>query len=426
MNDFEAFIIRNAEADIPKLLLSCKEWPENKALAVSTIEARQKLRKKVPEWYACTSLIYPNALCAEQCSSSVTADYKASLAKRVIGDGIRIADLSGGLGVDSWAFSKLASEVLYNDRDSGLAEAARHNFAELGVQGIRVDNQDVTPSSLSSILVGFEPDLIYLDPARRSSDGRKVFLLEDCSPDVLKLLPGLMASCRHLLLKLSPMADISMVVERLNRTYEAFLETSFHTGWNGNWVREIHVVSTGGECKELLVWMDREWTGAYSVICREDGGTMEFSSEEISGAKAVLPDSTYFKFLFEPGKSLTKAGVFNALCGKLGLTKLARSTHLYTLSDPAAGSNFAERIEDLKKYGKVFEVQEVLPMDKAAFKDVRRRYPASEVSARNIPLSSDELRSKLGVSSGEDAHIFGAKVELPFQSGNFLLVCRKV
>ena len=153
---------------------------------------------------------------------------------------------------------------------------------------------------------------------------------------------------------------------------------------------------------------------------------MEFSSEEISGAKAVLPDSTYFKFLVEPGKSLTKAGVFNALCGKLGLTKLARSTHLYTFSEPAAGSSLAERIEELKKYGKVFEVQEVLPMDKAAFKDVRRRYPASEVSARNIPLSSDELRSKLGVSSGEDAHIFGAKVELPFQSGNFLLVCRKV
>ena len=129
------------------------------------------------------------------------------------------------------------------------------------------------------------------------------------------------------------MADIQLVTERLNRTYERFLEKDDGSGWNGRWVREVHVVSSGGECKELLVWMDREWNGGYSLICREDGNIMEFTDTEVSGSAATYPDSTYARYLFEPGKSLTKAGVFNAICNKFGLVKLARFTHLYTFPE---------------------------------------------------------------------------------------------
>ena len=427
MDAFERFILEHSDADIPRLLLSCKEWPDDRDLVASTLEARSKLRKKVPEWYAKASLRYPDALCAEQCSSSVTAAWKAALAERIIegGDG-RIADLAGGLGVDSWAFSKVASEVLYNERSKALADAAVYNYSELGAGGIRVSNVELTPATLPGILLGFNPDLIYLDPARRACDGRKVFLLEDCSPDVLGLLPGLMAACRHLLLKLSPMADIGMVVDRLDKTYEEYLEKVSGAGWNGRWIREVHVVATGGECKELLVWMDREWNGAYSVTCREDGGTLTFPSVEIAEAKAVLPESAYADFLFEPGKSLMKAGLFNAVCSHFGLVKLARFTHLYTFGESLPEGELRARIEELNRFGKVFKVKEFLPMDKASMKAVGKRWPHSGVTARNIPLSSDELRARLGVSAGDDAHIFGARVELPFQSGNFLIVCDKV
>ena len=422
MAEFERFIIDNAEADIPRLLLSCKDWPERKDLAISTIEARKKLRRKVPEWYSCPSLVYPSALSAEQCSSSATARYKASVARSIAGGG-KIADLTGGIGIDSWAFAELFGEVLYNERESSLADAARQNFRTLGVGNIKVSSVDVTPLSLGNVLDGFDPDLVFIDPARRSSDGRKVFLLEDCSPDVLKLLPGLLFRCRHLLLKLSPMADIAMAVERLDRAWEEYLEKTSGTGWNGNWVREVHVVSYGGECKELLVWMDREWNGPYSLICNEDGAIMTFSQDEVRKAVPSLPESDYAGFLFEPGKSLTKAGVFNALCGRFGLVKLGRSTHLYT---SGAGMPSVQTLDNLRPFGKLFEVRKVLPMNKASFKEVRQSWPHSEVSARNIPLSSDELRSKLGVSSGEDAHIFGARVELPFAAGNYLFVCSRI
>ncbi len=496
-SSFEKFIVENAEAEVPRLLLSSVQWPvpddpdlsafDGKQLAISTIESRKKLRDKVPEWYSITSLVYPASVSAEQCSSSVTAAYKASLLARILegASSKSVADLTGGLGVDSWAFSHVSDKVLYNEMDHGLASAARHNFRELGSENIHVVNLEIKPGGLGDVLGSFKPDVIFLDPARRDSAGGKVFLLEDCSPNVLELVPELFSYSRNILLKLSPMVDISMVVERLNRAYESHLESRSGDGWNGNWVREIHVVASGGECKELLVWMDREWSGEYFLTCREDGGSLSCSSEEIRSTKAILPEAVDFKYIFEPGKSLAKAGVFNVLCSRFGLVKLARSTNLFSfpfapfasrkdgalaakgafapyasrkdgaLAAKGAWAPYASRpirvnvrpgalppepspvtksappvilseAKDLFPLGKIYEVTEIVRMNKAGMRDIGRRFPRSEVSAKNIPLSSSELRSRLGVKSGDDAHIFGVRIETPFQADNFLLVCHRI
>ena len=334
----------------------------------------------------------------------------------------KVADLTGGLGVDSWAFSEVAEEVLYNEMNPELAAAARHNFQALGATNIFIRNCEATADSLEEILGDFKPDVIFMDPARRDSVGKKVFLLEDCSPDVLKMLPQMFETSRFILLKISPMADITMVVERLDRTYESFLDENHKGGWNGQWVREVHVVASCGECKELLILLDREWRNGYSLTCREDGGTLTFTSEEIAGAKAVYPDSTFARIIFEPGKSLTKAGVFNAVCERFGLVKLARFTHLYTIGEPLSDSELEQRTAPLKDFGKVFYVKEILPLNKASMKNVGKRYPHSEVSAKNIPMSSDELRVRLKVRSGDDAHIFGARIETPYNEDNYLIV----
>lgn len=481
MDSFEKFIVENGNADTVRLVMACKEWPvpedaelaelDAKSLAVNTIEGRRRLRKKLPEWVACTGLVYPSSLCAEQCSSSDTARYKASIVQRIfneyvgtiasmVGDPCRttgsategtesvpdknspttrnqsvtelaevtipsrgkVADLTGGLGVDSWAFSEVAEEVLYNEMNPALAAAARHNFKALGVTNIFIKNSEATSDSLKDIFGDFRPDVIFLDPARRDSAGKKVFLLEDCSPDVLKILPELFGISRFVLLKLSPMADITMAVERLDRTYEEYLEKASGKGWNGQWVREVHVVASGGECKELLILLDGEWNEGYSLTCREDGKTLTFKPEEITKAKAGYPDSTFARIIFEPGKSLTKAGVSNAICERFGLVKLARFTHLYTISDPLSDSESEQRTAPLKDFGKVFYVKEILPLNKSSMKDVGKRYPHSEVSAKNIPMSSDELRTRLKVKSGDDAHIFGVRIETPYNEDNYLIV----
>lgn len=481
MDSFEKFIVENGNADTVRLVMACKEWPvpedaelaelDAKSLAVNTIEGRRRLRKKLPEWVACTGLVYPSSLCAEQCSSSDTARYKASIVQRIfneyvgtvasmVGDPCRttgsatkgtesvpdknspttrnqsvtelaevtipsrgkVADLTGGLGVDSWAFSEVAEEVLYNEMNPALAAAARHNFKALGVTNIFIKNSEATSDSLKDIFGDFRPDVIFLDPARRDSAGKKVFLLEDCSPDVLKILPELFGISRFVLLKLSPMADITMAVERLDRTYEEYLEKASGKGWNGQWVREVHVVASGGECKELLILLDGEWNEGYSLTCREDGKTLTFKPEEITKAKAGYPDSTFARIIFEPGKSLTKAGVSNAICERFGLVKLARFTHLYTISEPLSDSESEQRTAPLKDFGKVFYVKEILPLNKSSMKDVGKRYQHSEVSAKNIPMSSDELRTRLKVKSGDDAHIFGVRIETPYNEDNYLIV----
>lgn len=481
MDSFEKFIVENGNADTVRLVMACKEWPvpedaelaelNAKSLAVNTIEGRRRLRKKLPEWVACTGLVYPSSLCAEQCSSSDTARYKASIVQRIfneyvgtvasmVGDPCRttgsatkgtesvpdknspttrnqsvtelaevtipsrgkVADLTGGLGVDSWAFSEVAEEVLYNEMNPALAAAARHNFKALGVTNIFIKNSEATSDSLKDIFGDFRPDVIFLDPARRDSAGKKVFLLEDCSPDVLKILPELFGISRFVLLKLSPMADITMAVERLDRTYEEYLEKASGKGWNGQWVREVHVVASGGECKELLILLDGEWNEGYSLTCREDGKTLTFKPEEITKAKAGYPDSTFARIIFEPGKSLTKAGVSNAICERFGLVKLARFTHLYTISEPLSDSESEQLTAPLKDFGKVFYVKEILPLNKSSMKDVGKRYPHSEVSAKNIPMSSDELRTRLKVKSGDDAHIFGVRIETPYNEDNYLIV----
>ena len=481
-----ADFIRAHEGDDPvRLLLARDRYPGvDVALAASTLACRRRLRTKVPAWYAVPSLRFPNRLAAEQCSSAETARYKAAVAARVVAASAvagsrggqngaylpvteaelsrggqngallpattapraRLADLTGGLGVDSWAFAEVFGEVLYNEMQPALAAAAEENFKELGVKNIRVVNWRITPAivtdvsasrsgtaspadgdsgagpggSVADVLGDFGPDILFLDPARRAGDGRKVFLPEDCQPDVTALLPELFAAARHVLLKLSPMADISLCVKRFGH------------------VREVHSIAAEGECKEMLLLLDREWNGGYTITAYENGSTLTWSPEEESAAAVqfasdedltpghssgtTLPSAASFPappsspagFLFEPGKALMKAGAFRLLCGCFGLKKLDTHTHLYVTEAVPA---------ELAPLGKTFRILETLPLDKRTMKEAGRRYPRAEVTARNIPMTSNELRKRLGCGSGGDIHLFGVRTAA---AGNVLLIAKEL
>ena len=406
------FVQTNIQADTSRLILDRDKWPGiDMDIAVNCIESRLKLKGKVREWYENPRLIFPLKLSAEQCSSSLTGQYKAELAEKIAGDGKwRLADLTGGLGVDSWFFSKKASQVLYCEMQKALCDAAKHNFAALEAGNIEICNCMVSPETFS-VISEFNPDIIYLDPARRGEGGRKVFLLEDCTPDILTLKDDLFRFSRHILLKLSPMADITMVCERL-----------------GGCCREVHIVGAGGECKELLVWMDREWAGDYSITAveltgSEDEGKYEVAgfsfspSEERSSAPLIagkdeIGTATH---LFEPGKALMKAGAYNLLSTKYGLKKLGRSTHYYIVSDQ-------DSLAAIWKMGKVFSILRCESLDKRSIKQIAAEYPKAEVTARNLPMDTDTLRKKLGTKSSDHFHIFGLKSDT---AGNLLLVASR-
>ena len=449
MESFSEFIVKHENDDTARLLLSGK-FPDNidPALAASTIEVRRKLKKKVPSWHARPELVYPLKLSGEQCSSEAAAMYKASLAESVFSrfctscgksdDKNRkpnIADITGGLGVDAWAFSGIAGMVLYNEMNPVLANAAAANFQTLGRDNISVKSFMITarhgrggdgkpqegPGGLSGtdaktpseLLDGFKPDIIFLDPARRSSDGAKVFLLEHCSPDVLELKEELLSICRFILLKLSPMADIEMLLDRL-----------------GDNVCEIHILAADGECKEILLLMDREFHGecrlAAANFTSAGWARMEFGRNDLKkqdGCASLAESVSPGDILFEPGKALMKAGVFQALCGMFPLKKLGKFTHYYILdtSAPSAG-DAAEKLAD---FGKFFTVTEALPMNKRTIKETGEKYPQAEVTARNIKMDTDTLRKKLGVSSGGNVHIFGLSCDFPCGQENLLIVCTR-
>ena len=439
------FVQEHLNDDTARLILDRAKWPEiDIDLAVNCIESRRKLKGKVQEWYDNPELIFPLKLSAEQCSSSATGAFKAAYAQSIFEKTrpaevetpdrkMRLADLTGGYGVDSWSFSKVADQILYCEMLSVLCDAARHNFAALGATNIQVENITVSPSHHesschpersegSSLLATFQPDIIYLDPARRSETGKKVFLIEECTPDVLTLKDELFTQSRNILLKLSPMADITMVCERLGRC-----------------CREVYVVAMGGECKELLIWMDREWSDEYTITAVELPSHLDFiyhqeHSESVSKASetdakatfcftpseekaaqtsiATKEDITQANFLFEPGKALMKAGAFNTLCHRFGLKKLGRSTHYYIIG----------KEELVSGLGKTYQIISQGPLDKRSIKAAGAAYPKSEVTARNIPMDTDTLRKKLGITSGDDAHIFGLKSDT---AGNLLFITRR-
>lgn len=466
MESFSEFIEKHENDDTAALLLSGKiPAGIDPGLAANTIGVRRKLKKKVPSWHARPELAYPLKLSGEQCSSEATATYKAELLGTLFrNDGLTagtdgpesrkpaVADLTGGLGVDSWAFSKVAGKVLYNEMNPALADAARKNFKILGCGNIIVKSCMIVPSlenedgssspdspdrhheaeemTPGELLGNFKPDIIFMDPARRSADGSKVFLLEHCSPDVLSLRDELFSLSRYIMLKVSPMADISMLMKRL-----------------GESVRHLHILAAGGECKEILVLMDREFHGPCSIVAanhvgRTGGGApsgtvqkisakgwagMEFSPADMEAnarGNIRFPESVSAgDILYEPGKALMKAGVFNVLCERYPLGKLGKSTHYYIL-DAVASEN--ERVfRELADFGKFFDITEALPLDKRHIKETGKKYPQAEVTARNIKMDTDTLRKKLGVSSGGNVHIFGLGCDFPSRHENLLLVCKE-
>lgn len=389
-------------------------------------DALARMRRKIPEWDGVEGLVFPTRLSMEQCSSSATALYKAALISRIFTgrgssggcaaagafpqqseDGIFslrrgtpsaekrpvVIDLTGGLGVDCWAFSTIASHVHHNEMDSALSDAVRTNFGILGINDVSFSSIEVSPGKVGEVIAacGNKPDIIFLDPARRSSTGKKVFLLEDCSPDILTLKDELLRASCDVLVKLSPMADITMVCRRL-----------------GKEVKEVHVVEADGECKELLVWMSRGWGGGYEIVFKE----LRFAPEEETGAVPDLANGIgeleSGGYLFEPSSSLLKSGCFNLACRKLGLKKLGRFTHLYLAATGATG---------LTAYGKSFRISKVLPFNGQNLKSVGKEHPQCEVTSRNLPLTSDELRRKMGVKSGGDAHVFACTADF-LESGS--------
>lgn len=352
----------------------------------------KKISRKLPTWAAVSGLEFPYELSLEQCSSEEAAMHKLGILEPYMRDGRAVVtDLSCGMGVDSWALSQKAAKVLSYERDSTLAAATASNLTRLGATNVELRNEEIGPQTELPCC-----DIIFADPARRDNAGRKVFLLEDCSPDIRSLLPQMKQKAAVILLKLSPMADISLIAAQL-----------------GDGLKEVHIVSVGAEVKELLCLIERGFEGQYS-ICVEEAGrkdTFSFKPEEESLCHTRRATSVEAgEYLLEPSAGLLKSGAFKLAAERFGLGKLDSSTHLYTSREALQSPFF-----------KTFRIEEVLEFSSAALKELKKRRIKADVTARNLGISSDELRKKTAALPGGHLHIFAC----PGCGRRLLLICSR-
>ena len=332
--------------------------------AIQQIESHQKALGKLDTWISKENIIWPPPISIEQASSDITAQFKSSLIY-----GKSIADLTGGSGIDTFYFAEQFEQVHYVESNDHLCEQATHNFEVLERKNIKIHNK-TAEEFLRTKQRNF--DAIFVDPSRRNKD-KKVFKIEDCSPNLVDILPGCLEAAPDVLLKLSPLVDISALLKTLSPNF-------------------IWVVGVKNEVKEVLCLVQRSMQRCRieAVMLGNGEGPIEFKfflkQEKEANSEYSFPK----KFIYEPNASIMKAGAFKLIGKHFGLYKLHKHTHLYTTD---------ELVENFP--GRIFEIKKQIKPNK---KEILESFPDKKVNiiTRNYPLSSNKLKSKFQLRDGGD------------------------
>lgn len=377
------FICLHARDDVHMLALQTPQPGVDLEAAIIQIAGRQALAGKVPSWTAHEDLLFPTRLPLEQCSSEATARYKAEVVRNCGGVRKRMADLTGGLGVDCAFLAPLFEQVDYVERQEGLCNLAQHNFTVLGLPHINVHQAQA--EEFLSQTQGI--DWIYLDPARRDGHGGKTVAIAHCEPDATQLEPLMLDKAPHVLLKLSPMLDLAQALQELKH------------------VASAHVVAVDNECKELLLVLERG--------CNTEAGDVPISCINLSGRNdAPQPNAFLFTrneertspcplaekpqtYLYEPHAVLLKAGAFRRITQVCRMQKLHPNSHLYT-SD--------HLVEDFP--GRIFCIQGWSGFGKKELKTLLGPEKRANLSVRNFPATVAELRKRLHLADGGETYLF--------------------
>lgn len=386
-----AFVSQHANDDVRTVALKGTKDPEvDMSIALQQIAGRQTARYKLPSWSAVDGIVYPPHLNLEQCSSEQTARYKGSLLTKEDGNNVFV-DLTGGFGVDFFWMSQGFSRRIYVEQDAALCAVAEHNFQLLGLTSTVCCADGIT------YLKEMErADVIYLDPARRNQHGGRTYDIRDCTPNVLELLPILRQKAHTIIVKLSPMFDWRKAVADLGC------------------VAEVHIVSVGGECKELVVVL-RETDKPLRVVCVNDDEVFE-CSYPFQQSCAALPSPITAEYLYEPNASIMKAGCFAELATSFHVKAVADNSHLFLSSVEI--DNFP---------GRKFQIFAISSADK---KDIKKQLSpvdfsleSANITVRNFPMTADQLRKKLKIKDGGDTYIFATTLA---NGQHKLFICRKI
>lgn len=387
----DEFIRQHAHEDVRQLALRGAKDPEvDLSYALDQIAGRQKARTKLPSWSLLDGIVYPPHLSMEQCSSESTALYKARLVQRIVNHRDLFVDLTGGFGVDFSFIARGFQHAVYVERQDSLCSIASHNIRVLGLTQAEV----VCGDSTDYLIEMCRADFIMIDPARRDDHGGRTFATADCTPNLLDIRELLLEKATYVLVKLSPMLDWRKAVDDIGR----------------QWVMEVHVVSVGNECKELLLVLSTA-TSPLRVVCVNDDDEFSFEDDDIpmgcSYGKAI-----HMRYLYEPNASIMKVGCFRQIAEHFHLVQLDDNSHLF-LSD-ALMEHFP---------GRVFEVTATTGMNKRELKEKLQGISRANITVRNFPLTVAELRKRLKVADGGDCFLFASTT---VEKAHIIFICRKI
>lgn len=384
------FIAQHESDDVRQLALKAKAYPQiDMPVAIQQIAGRQIAKNKIPYWYRHEDIVYPKHLSMEQCSSEITALYKASLCI-----GKTLVDLTGGLGVDFSFMAKDCKQAYYVETQKELVELAECNFSTLKLDCANIFENDAVTflNALDQVV-----DTIFIDPARRSDTGKKTVLIEDCTPNLIDIDSLLNSKAERVIIKLSPMLDITHALASLSH------------------VTEVHIISVNNECKELLFVKDKLQKET-QLICvnlstnRTDEYFTFTRAEENSSF--ISHTDTPERYLYEPNSSILKAGAYKSVALKHKLKKLHPNSHLYT-SDTLV-SNFP---------GRKFQIKEVISPNKKEIKTHFGNMEQANIATRNYPFSVADIRKQTKLKEGGTDYIFATTL---VNEKKVLILCQKV
>jgi 16S rRNA G966 N2-methylase RsmD len=409
----KAFIKTHLNDEVTSLLLQAKKYPNlNIPDLVWQIKARQKAKTKLPEWFENEDILFPKMLSVEQCSSEITAKFKANLVF-----GKALIDLTGGMGVDMAYMSKHFDKAIYLEQNEELCQTTAYNFQQIGIRNVEFINQN-SIDFLENNTANFS--WIYLDPHRRDDTGNKVVSLQDCEPNILEIKEFLFTKTDNTLLKASPMLDINLAVSELQN------------------VANIYVVAVENEVKEILFHLQKDYQNEaqYHAINLPNKSTtgfsllnslvldidmlkpavgvpvvQDFTFKKLEEKDAVIKMGSPQAYLYEPNAAILKAGGFRIIAQRFDLQKIAPHSHLYTSNDLV--ENFP---------GRTFKIEGVCKLDKKEIFNYLSENKAN-ITIRNFPLSVKQIREKLKLSEGGNTYLFATT---DAQNQKIVIVCSRV
>jgi len=364
--EVQAYINEHIDADVNKIALAKPMFNNISATEIAAqIAAKKKAKHKLPSWYKQSNIYYPPLLSIEQCSSEITAAYKANL---IVGR--TLIDLTAGFGVDSFFFTKQAEEVYSCEINNTLAAINAHNAEVLGAKKITVIPSDGI-LFLQSTTKKF--DTIYLDPARRNQSA-KVFKLKDCTPDVTQHLSFLLTKAKRIIIKTAPLLDITAGLSELKN------------------VSEIHIVSVKNECKELLWVIDENYAVSPTICCatlNEQTKTFSFAIGDLKQQIDIAELKTT-GYLYEPDVALLKSGAFNLIALRFNIQKIHQQSQLY----------YSEEIKP-SFLGRIFKIDAILSVNELK----KEKELLGNVIVRNFPERAENLVKKYKIKPSQHSFI---------------------